>query len=222
MAALLKPEEVDSYIDAVDWLLTVVGSGEVAGAWETPSALARYSTGGLAAHALQAGVLRLLDVLAEPAPADRRLVTVPEFYGPAKVTDPSDDDPLFVVLRAMAEELAADGPLPLLESGRRARQSLVALLPTVEAGRAVAVARIPEGRVTLRAYLATRVLELVVHGDDVVASIPDWEAPPPPPAAVEVALGVCMELARAQAGDLAALRAFTRQERARPDLLRVL
>jgi len=37
-----------------------------------------------------------------------------------------------------------------------------------------------------------------------------------------VCLLVCVELARARVGDIAALRAFTRSERAAPDALRVL
>jgi hypothetical protein len=46
--------------------------------------------------------------------------------------------------------------------------------------------------------------------------------PDPPTAAVAVSLDVCLELARSRVGDLAAVRAFARTERALPEALRVL
>jgi hypothetical protein len=76
--------------------------------------------------------------------------------------------------------------------------------------------------VALSDYLRTRVLEVIVHGDDLASSVPAMRVPVPPPDAVGVSLGVCMELARERIGDLASLRAFTRMERALPDALRIL
>ena len=78
------------------------------------------------------------------------------------------------------------------------------------------------GQVALCDYVRTRVLEVVVHGDVIVCSVPRLTTPDPPPRAMEVALGVCLELARARVGDLGTLRGFTRTERALPDPLRVL
>ncbi|HEY2213594.1 MAG TPA: hypothetical protein VGH31_00965, partial [Acidimicrobiales bacterium] len=67
-----------------------------------------------------------------------------------------------------------------------------------------------------------RILELIVHGDDLVASIPGLRVPDPPAAAIDVCVSVCLELARARVGDVAVLRAFTRAERAEEGALRVL
>jgi hypothetical protein len=153
---------------------------------------------------------------------DGHLVTLADFCGPNRVAQPDDDDPLFAVLRAGAEEVALEGQAALLERCRSARSTLAVRLPTIPANRAVPVVRIAGGVVSLRDYLRTRVLEVVVHGDDLVASVKGCDAPDPPPAAVEVCLELCLELARAQLGDLAALRAFTRAERADPDALRIL
>ena len=88
--------------------------------------------------------------------------------------------------------------------------------------RPVAVIRVSGAQTSLREYLRTRVLELVVHGDDLVCSVPGLAAPDPPPGSLEVSLAVCLELAQARVGGLAALRAFTRSERALPGALRVL
>ncbi len=90
------------------------------------------------------------------------------------------------------------------------------------ATRAVPVLRLRGRQVALRDYLRTRVLELVVHGDDVVCSVPGLTVPDPPRSAVRVSLGVCLELAEARVGGLAVLRGFTRAERSQPGVLRVL
>jgi hypothetical protein len=220
--AVLESHEIGTYLDAADWLIEVLGGAELAQAWGQPSAVARYSIGGIAAHAVQGGLVRLVQVLQAPEPADGHPVTLADFCGPNRVAQPDDDDPLFAVLRAGAEEVALEGQPPLLESCRSARSTLAVRLPTIPANRAVRVVRIAGGVVSLRDYLRTRVLEVVVHGDDLVASVKGCDAPDPPPAAVEVCLELCLELARAQFGDLAALRAFTRAERADPGALRIL
>jgi hypothetical protein len=219
---VLEPHEIGTYLDAADWLIEVLGGAELAQAWGQPSAVARYSIGGMAAHAVKGGVVRLIQVLEEPEPADGHPVTLVDFCGPNRMAQPDDDDPLFAVLRASAEEVALEGQPALLDSCRSARSTLALRLPTMPANRAVSVVRIAGGVVSLRDYLRTRVLEVVVHGDDLVASVKGCDAPDLPPAAVEVCLELCLELARAQLGDRAALRAFTRAERADPDALRIL
>jgi len=60
-------------------------------------------------------------------------------------------------------------------------------------------------------FVRTRVVELVVHGDDVAASIA-IDADPPPDAAA-VAADVLVETAARNHGALTVLRALTRRER---------
>jgi hypothetical protein len=201
--------------------MAVLGRDEVAAVWERPSALARYSTGGVAAHAVH-GVRRLVQLLGDPEPPAEHPLALADYFGPNRITAPSDDDPLFVALREGAESAARHGPAALLASATTARDELARLLPVTPWRRAIPVVRVPGGTTTLSDYLRTRVLEVVVHGDDVLASVPGLIGPDPPVAAVEVCLGVCLELARRRLGDLGALRAFTRAERAEPGALRVL
>lgn len=59
--------------------------------------------------------------------------------------------------------------------------------------------------VRLGDFLRTRVLELVVHADDLAASVA-LEPPTPTPAAADVALDVLLRTARSTHGDLAAIR----------------
>lgn len=221
-AVPLTQEEVDTFLTAVEWLLGLVGAQQVANAWSSPSALSRYTTGGLAAHGLSGSLLRLHQVVRDPAPDGLRRITVADAFGPNRMDGPDDDDPLFVTLRTGSEQLAERGPAGLLETCVAPLEALRTALPQCDAERGVAMVRVPDGQLSLRDFLRTRVLEAVVHGDDLVASIPDWEPPEPPAAAVEVSLGLCFELAVARVGGLTALRAFTRGERAEADALRVL
>ncbi|HVB90729.1 MAG TPA: maleylpyruvate isomerase N-terminal domain-containing protein [Acidimicrobiales bacterium] len=212
---------VATYLGAVDWLIALLQSGEVASSWDEPSALARYSVGGVAAHAVQGGVLRLEQLLNEPEPPGR-VVTVAEFFGPNRLAGPDDDDPLFALLRAGAEEFSRRGPVAVVARCVTCRDALARELPMERADRGVSSVRVPDGRVPLADYLRTRVLEVVVHGDDLLASVSGLGAPDPPPEAVGVCLNLCVDLARARAGDVETLRAFTRAERTTPGTLRVL
>jgi hypothetical protein len=218
---LLTAAEVRVYFDAVGWVIDVVRSDEVKAAWTAPSALTRMSTGAVAAHAVH-GVRRLEQTLQESEPTGRRQVEMLEYYGPNRMADSEDDDPLFVTLREGAEKQAARGRDAVLEAGTRSVAALRDLLPRSAADRAVPVLRVPDGQVALSDYLRTRILELMVHGDDIVASVGEWPGPEPPAEALRVCLDVCLELAEARAGGMAALRSFTRGERATPGTLRVL
>jgi hypothetical protein len=217
----LSLEAVDAYLGAVDWLRGLLGRAEVAGAWLEPSAIAGYSVGGVASHAVHS-VLWLEQLLKDVEPVGLRAVTLLEYFGPNRVEGSDDTDPFSASLRAAAEAFAQTGPEIVIAACITARDELVGLLTGVSAARAVPVVRVPGGQVPLEQYLRTRVLEIVVHGDDVVCSVPGMSVANPPLNAVETCMDVCLELARSRAGDLPILRAFTRRERAETEWLLVL
>ena len=236
----LSGDSVDGYLAAVDWLRSILGGAEVAAVWDEPSVVAHYSVGGVAAHAVH-GVRWLEQLLKDAEPVGLRAVTMGELFGPNRAAaggdgrngDPGDneavgdggrgaDDALSVSLRAAAEDFARTGADVVTAACTASRDALVGLLESAPATRAIPVLRLSGGQVPLRDYLRTRVLELVVHGDDVVCSVPGLTVPDPPHSAVEVCLGVCLELAVARVGGLATLRGFTRAERSQPGVLRVL
>jgi hypothetical protein len=211
-----------AYLDAVDWLVSLLSSAAVREAWDEASAIDGYTVGGVAAHAVQ-GVIWFKQMLSDPEPRDLREVTVTEFYGTNRVDVGSQrDDPLASALQAEAEAFALSGAPAVLEPCTTSRDSLAVLLETVDSSRAMPVLRVPGGQVPLREYLRTRVLEVVVHGDDVLCSVQSTKLADPPPEAVTVSLGVCIEMAEARVGGLDVLRSMTRVERAIPDALRVL
>ena len=69
------------YLGAVDWLRGILARAEVVESWNKPSAVARYTVGGLSAHAVH-GVLWLEQVLKDAEPVGLRIVKVPELHGP--------------------------------------------------------------------------------------------------------------------------------------------
>src|SRR5208283_3744516 len=95
-----------------DWLGGILGRAEVARAWSEPSVIARYTVGGVAAHAVH-GVVWLEQLLAEPEPVGLRPIGLAEFFGLNRVDqdeDPQvDDDPFAASLRAAAEGFARTG-----------------------------------------------------------------------------------------------------------------
>ncbi len=225
-AQVLSADEVATYLAAVDWFITVAASPAVAAAWRGPSALEAYSIGGLVAHGALAGVLRLEQILGEAEPTDGTAVDVVAYYGPNRVEGSGVGgvdvaDPLFDMARAAGEDLAQRGHPAVLESCHLGRTRLGAVLPETRADRLVPVLRVRSGVTPLTDYLRTRVLELLVHGDDVAASVPGLTVPDPPSTAVDVCLGLCLDLSRARLGDIATLRAFTRAERVDPGMLSV-
>lgn len=221
----LSPDEIDAYLAAVDWLRGILGRAEVASVWNEPSVVAHYTVGGMAAHAVH-GVVWLEQLLTDAEPVGLRPVAVAEFFGLNRVDDDdvgeASEDAFAASLRAAAEGFARTGINTVRAALTTSRDQLVGLLDEAPDTRTVAVIRIGGGQVGLGDYVRTRVLELVVHGDDLVCSVPGLVVPDPPPASVQVSLGVCLELAQARVGGPAALRAFTRSERALPGALRVL
>jgi hypothetical protein len=224
----LSRDEVDAYVAAVDWLRGILSRAELAEVWGEPSAVAHYTVGGMAAHAVH-GVVWLEQLLTDAEPVGLRPVTMGEFFGLNRVDDPADpntpEDAFSASLRAAAEGFARTGVGTVNLALTASRDQLVGVLDLALESRPVAVIRVTGAQISLREYLRTRVLELVVHCDDLVCSVPGLVAPDPPAGSMEVSLGVCLQLAQAaqaRVGGLAALRAFTRSERALPGALRVL
>src|SRR5947209_7598013 len=105
----LWPQDVDAYLGAVDWLRSVLERSEVAEVWGEPAAVAEYTVGGIAAHAIHS-VLWLEQLLRDAEPTGLRKVGIPEFFGTNRVENPPDADPFSPSLRAAPEPFALKGP----------------------------------------------------------------------------------------------------------------
>jgi uncharacterized protein (TIGR03083 family) len=212
---------VPAFFSACDLALAVVSSDPVAERWEADSALDGLTVGALAAH-LYAATRRLEKALAQREPEAPGMVAgIADFYGPNRIDDTTQlDDAFHVAIRAEAAERAGRGAGALVEAFEALVGRLKISLADQRSTRLVPVLRIEGGAASLSEYLRTRVVELLVHTDDLAASV-GTEIDPPADAA-SAAFGVFLDLARARAGDVAVLRAFSRRERADPETLRVL
>lgn len=190
-------------------LLGVLDDQAVGDAWDQPSALEQMTVGALAAHAGRAvsTVLAYLDT-AEPSEGE---VRSPAGYVFEVLGDEAQDAPLHQGIRARAVEGAGGGPGVVADRVRTDLDTVLDRLATTAADHQIAV---KDGIVlTLDDYLATRIVELVVHLDDLGASVDDLAVAVPDNAAA-VAIEVLADLARLRHGWQHVVRHLARRERA--------
>lgn len=226
---------LQAFHQAADAASALLRSAQVEAAWAEPSALRGLTVGGVAAH-LYAAVRRLEVSLDQPLPRQPVLTGLADFYGinraaagggaePGGRGDPAGRGGAY---RAdFHAQLAEDAERRARYGHRAVAERFVGMLdrvgPRLDAeppSRLVPVVQVADGVTPLVDYARTRVVELVVHADDLAVSV--GMATPSTPLASEVAIGVLVELARARAGDQQVIRAMTRIERADPEATRVL
>jgi uncharacterized protein (TIGR03083 family) len=209
--------------DAADATAPLVANAALQERFNGPSALSEFSVRGLAGHLLRAMTTAEGYVTGpepeDPRPAGGEVISAAEYY--AAVLEPAPDvrSEFQRSIRQRAEEAAPPSPeeFPALwsETATRLRATLAAERPD----RLVKV--YGDLVLTLDEYLVTRLIELVVHADDLAVSL-GAELPPLPPAALGLVVGTLIEVARIRHGDLAVLRALSRRERDTVEALRVV
>ncbi|MER6302679.1 maleylpyruvate isomerase N-terminal domain-containing protein [Kitasatospora sp. NPDC001539] len=184
---------------------------EVAEAWDRPSALPEWSVGGLAGH-LAYQVLCVPEVLAAPAPAEATVALL-EHYRRSEWVGTGVDAGINVRIRRGGELVAAPGPAALSRRLAEALGTMDALLASATADRPVRLPFWGPWSLTLDDLLATRTMELAVHGDDlaVSAGVPTPELPPE---TAESVISLLTRLAVRRHGAVGVLRALSRAERA--------
>lgn len=180
----------------------------VAAAWDQPSALTGYSIHGLAGH-LGSQVFHVSRLLEGEAP-DEDPLSVPEFFAGARAFHAEVDAEISVRIRQGGEAASAEGPTALADEVELAITHQRTALRTEPADRVVAMAGRP---LRLDDFLLTRMMEIVVHTDDLAVSV-DIATPSFPPQVFEPVLELLSRLAVVRHGQPAILRALTRAERA--------
>lgn len=189
----------------------LIASDAVGRRWDDASALEGYTVAGLAGHLARA-VLTVEPYLeaAGRAEPDRLADAAGYFVAVLAGHDPVDSD-VHRTVRARGAEQAADGPAVLAAAVRDARTRLAARLDADTLRQVVAVR---DGvTMTVEDYLRTRVVELVVHCDDLAVSVGGHEPEMLPAEAYPVAAAVLAEVAVRRAGGLATVRSLSRRER---------
>ena len=183
--------------------------------WQQPSALAGLTVGELVAHVNTATAF-LRPLLDTTPPTDARVARAARYYAGMEGGEGEGHD----FLRAMAEKGAAKGPEANADHFRSTVAELSTRLATEDPDRVLDARPTLPFAITVADFTATRVVELVVHGDDLATSVDaDFE---PPAAAADMAVAVLVSAARANHGDLAVVRALARRERAAADVFPVL
>ena len=201
----------DAYLSAADAAIDLLGRPEVGAAWTRPSALAEWSVGGLAAH-LAGQVLTVARVLDVPPDDSLQPIPLDVQYARAAWVGAEVDDPVNAGIREGGEREAADGPEGLLGRITTARVAVADRL-SQEPGDRVVLIPWQGWALTLDDFLTTRMMEIVVHSDDLAASV-GVGAPAFEPAVLDPVLGLLTRLALRRHGQSAVVAARARQERA--------
>ena len=195
---------------------SLAGSPEVAARWDEPSALEQWKVSGLTGHLVRAttSVEAYLD--AEQAP-DGEAISPARYY--ELILDRDLDSELNVAVRDRGDQMAADGLASLLSQWDGTLRRLEERLDHEAGSRRIKV--YDDLILRLDDYLVTRILEIIVHSDDVAAStgaaLPDF-----PTAALDLVIGTLVDVGRLHHGDVAVVRALARRERDEPNALRIL
>ncbi|MGI8575390.1 MAG: maleylpyruvate isomerase N-terminal domain-containing protein [Egibacteraceae bacterium] len=210
---------VERFLHASRQAVQLIQRDEVRDRWEEPSALDGYSIGALAGHLARAALTVEQYLSAPEAPDATELLDAPAYFSAALVAhDPVHSD-FHRAVRARGEEVGRPGALSLASEldaligplGERLRETALQQRITVLGGAVM----------TVEEYLKTRLVELVIHTDDLASSAGlDATAFVTDDAAREVA-AILGAIAADRAGGLAVVRSLARRERA-PEAVRAL
>jgi hypothetical protein len=206
-------EVARAFLEAADIFAGLLELPEVGARWDEPSTMEGYVVGAVVGH-VNTAIEPLESVLDRPASSDLKVIRLGRYYTGMKIESPDDaqKQPIHGVVRKLSDEAAREG----LEANTARFRSLVERLGTrlasEEGDRLLDLRPIAPIAIRLDDFLRTRVMELVVHTDDLAASA-GVGPPQPSPGAATVAIETLMATARATHGDLTVIRALARRER---------
>lgn len=206
-----------AFFDAARCASTLLERPQMESHWMKPSVLAEFTVAGLAGHLLR-GIMTVETYLDAPVTSSAPLSAVEYYQATGLTSDP--ESKLNREIRTRGEEIAAGGASMVAAAARTVVHRLEVRLATEDIGRVLSV--LGATSITLEEYLRTRVVELVVHSDDLALSVGLNDELALATSTSQVAIEIMVELARARHGDLAVLRALTRRERDDVEALRVL
>lgn len=199
------------FFGATSSVADLIASPAVGGHWGESSCLDGFTVGGIAGHIVRS-VQSLVDLLERPLPEGARVVTPAEFFGVNRPKGAVLDDPIAKFIVDDGENRAEFGQEVVVGTFRELVVRAEEVLGDLTATTIIPTIRIPDGITSLGIYLTTRVVELVVHGDDLASSVGiDWQ---PPFAAGALAIGILVQIASEQHGAVEVLRVLARSERA--------
>ncbi|MEV5501026.1 maleylpyruvate isomerase N-terminal domain-containing protein [Nonomuraea fuscirosea] len=203
-------ESRQSYLVAAASAVSLLRDPAVAASWDKPSALVEFSVAGLAGH-LAHQLVRVADVL---PPNDQVQEPIPliEHFTRSPWVQAGLDHESNLSIRRGGEASAAAGPAVLVERAQALLEMLGAALAAEPDERVV---HLPWAGWSLRLddLLLTRLVELVVHSDDLAASV-GLETPELPTSVIDPVVELLARLAVHRHGATAVIRTLSRAERA--------
>lgn len=200
----------ESFLIAADAAARLLADPAVAANWDQLSALAQFRVSGLAGH-LASQIRYVSAFLADPAP-DGPASTLDAHYAQADWIGAALDDEANVSTRDNGEAAAVDGPVVLAAEVAGMASELAVALPTASVDRRVRLTW-ADRLLGLDDFLLTRMMEIVVHSDDLAVSV-GIATPEFPRAVMEPVVGLLATISIQRNGALPLLRALSRQERA--------
>ena len=200
-----------AFLSAVHQSLDLAATPEVLTAWGQESSCAGMTVGGLAHHLLNQAVNTARALRADPAGSPEPIALL-EHYARAAWVEAGPDDEANTSIRDNDNERALAGPDAVLAA---AREHVDALPDLLAAPREPDLVFIPWQGWSLSTddFLTTRMMEMVVHGDDLASSV----GLPTPTYADDVVtpvLSLLTGVAVRRHGQAALVRALARPQRA--------
>jgi hypothetical protein len=210
----MPPSVTQTYLDASAATAEFLGSPAVIAAWDRPSALAEFAVSGLAGH-LARQITQVPVLLArtdDSADDGHETISALEHYERISWIGAALDADVNVSIRRDSDAEAVGGAAGLAKRTEQAVAELRATLPAAPPERRVFL---PHGPwcLTLDDYLTTRLLEIVIHTDDLAVSV-GVRPPALPGEATDTVLTLLTRIAASRLGPETVLRAFARKERA--------
>jgi hypothetical protein len=216
-----SPSELvrDAFLATAAEARGLIASRSAAAKWTEPSVLDHLDVGALAGHLARAAfvVVGYLDASDPDLGDDAGALLTADQYFERIVPPPEMAEELHAGVRARAAQEAAAGPAALVDRLDATLNALDERFATEPPERAVKV--IGGLVLPLDEYLVTRMVELVVHCDDLAASI-GVETPEFDPLTMACVIGCMLAMVRARHGDIAVVRGLARRERDLIDALR--
>ncbi|MEU0881647.1 maleylpyruvate isomerase N-terminal domain-containing protein [Lentzea sp. NPDC005914] len=204
----------DDFLTTAHIALDLMRHPQVTENWGKPSVLPEFGVSGLVGH-IGYQALPVPSMIADPV-GDEPVVTLMEHYARANWTELEVDSEFHTRIRAGGEKLAADGQAALCDQFEQTLLDLEKTLPGQE-NRPVRMPHWGPWAVPLDDYLVTRLMEFVVHSDDLAVSV-GLDTPEFPRHVNETVIDLLtrMSLNRHKAVDI--VRALSRKERAPSDI----
>jgi hypothetical protein len=203
---------VAAYLEAARSAAALLGRTEVADAWDRPSALEGMTVGALAVH-LGSEVLLVQNAWRDPARwSQDEPIPLLEHYRRSTWVTGGPDHEANVGIRESAAQAASPGHAAVLADVQTALADLEGLRESTEQPAAVQMSWWAWS-LSWEDFLVTRMMEIVVHSDDLAVSV-GVEPPELPGAVLEPVLSLLVGVATVRHGQAAVVRALSRSERA--------